>query len=296
MSDYVGRFAPTPSGLLHFGSLVTAVASYLDARFHQGQWLVRIEDLDPPRVMRGASEHILNTLEQFGLEWDGSVVYQSQRTHLYQEALDQLIGLKLSYPCICSRKQIAARSQQPSSYDRYCIQHPPKLDKPVTWRLLSQPIEQRVADRIQTLPLCTADHLQDCVIKRRDQLFAYQLAVVVDDHWQQVTDVVRGSDLFTETAPQWLLQQQLNYRHPNYAHLPIAINPAGQKLSKQNLAPVLDATQPNRLIYAALRFLGQPLPEQEHLKDISPAQLLLWASKHWQIDAVPKQMQQHVSQ
>ena len=280
----IGRFAPSPTGPLHFGSLLAALASYLDIRARNGRWLLRIEDIDPPREQPGAADSILRTLDALGLHWDGEVVYQSRRHALYEDALQQLISLNTAYPCRCSRKQLRTRGVL--GYDGHCLRHPPEINTDIAWRVQHTRADQQFEDRIQGLRQYHWDgHEGDFVVYRRDGLFAYQLAVVVDDANQGITEVLRGSDLIDETPHQMALQEQLGYRRPHYAHIPVITNAAGQKLSKQNLAPAIDARQRQALLLRALTLLGQQ-PSAE-LVDASLEELLDWGCRHWQLDAVP---------
>ena len=215
---YIGRFAPSPSGALHFGSLLAALASYLDARAHSGQWLVRMEDLDPAREPPGAADQILRTLEAFGLFWDGQVIYQSQRQAAYFEALEQLQHQSLTFPCTCSRKRIKAMG---GVYDGKCRkrQSPPRHDFATRLKVSDELIcipDQIQGDFVQNL----LHHCGDFILQRRDGLIAYQLAVVVDDAWQQVTDIVRGYDLLESTPRQVFLQRLLGYPRPNMPIFP----------------------------------------------------------------------------
>lgn len=279
-----GRFAPSPTGPLHFGSLLAALASYLDIRSRHGRWLVRIEDIDPPREQPGAADSILYTLEAFGLHWDGEVVYQSRRQALYRDALDRLITQKSAYPCRCSRKQL--RSRGVLGYDGHCLQHPPEMTTDLAYRVQHSRTEQQFEDRIQGLRRYHwQGHEGDFVVFRRDGLFAYQLAVVVDDADQGITEVLRGSDLIDETPHQMELQDQLGYARPRYGHLPVITSTEGQKLSKQNLAPAINPEERLSLIRRALELLGQQ-PAAE-LVDASLEELLDWACRHWQLQAVP---------
>lgn len=281
---YTGRFAPSPTGPLHFGSLLAALASYLDARAHHGHWLVRIEDIDTPRIIKGATDSILKTLEQFGFEWHGSVIRQSDRLPLYNEVLAYLRDNQLAYPCNCSRQQIRKRTQS-RRYDGYCRTHPPQTKQHCAIRIHC---EQHYAfeDRIQGPQ--PAHRPEDFVIFRRDGFFAYQLAVTIDDAEQQVTHIVRGSDLLNSTPKQLHLQQQLGYPHPRYAHIPVASNAQGQKLSKQTLAPALDQQRTRQQIIRALHFLGQQPPAE--LSEAHLDECLSWAIEHWDITAIPRQM------
>jgi len=284
---YIGRFAPTPSGPLHFGSLVAALASYLDARANQGLWLLRIEDLDPPRTAAGSIDAILRCLEAFGLHWDGEPMYQSQpqRQHAYQHALDQLKQQQRVYACACSRAQFT----RDANYLCTCAQQ----------TVTSAQVAQRVISPNQVvytddliLPAQSqnlAREVGDFVIQRKDQLFAYQLAVVVDDAEQGISHVIRGSDLYDQTPRQVWLQQCLGYPQPTYAHIPIITNGQGQKLSKQNLAQALELNQTSALLSEALERLGQATPCD--FRQASVSQQLEWAIQHWDIHAIPAQMQ-----
>jgi len=257
---YRGRFAPSPTGPLHFGSLVAAVASYLDARAHGGQWLVRMEDVDTPRCVPVAAAGILRTLEAFGFQWDAPVMYQTARTPAYQEALDRLRAAGLAYPCSCSRKEVGG-----PVYPGACREGVRESGKPIAWRV-------RVDDED------LAREAGDFIVKRSDGLFAYQLAVVVDDHAQGITDVVRGADLLDSTPRQIWLRRALGYPTPRYLHVPVATNEAGEKLSKQTLAPPLRAADAPRELAAALRFLGQPVPAET---GPSPTEILARAVGNW---------------
>ncbi|PIE20798.1 MAG: tRNA glutamyl-Q(34) synthetase GluQRS [Neptuniibacter caesariensis] len=285
--SYIGRFAPSPTGPLHFGSLLAALASFLDARANQGTWILRIEDLDPPREQAGVKDQFPKTLEAFGLYWDGELSFQSQRLHFYQEALTQLLKQQQAYLCNCSRKQIRERSGQ-GIYDKHCLIHPPARKDNCAVRIKTQDNLIHFADRIQGPLSYNLRQSGDFVVYRRDGLFAYLLAVVVDDYLQGVTHVVRGSDLLDETPKQIYLQQLLGYTTPNYAHIPVATNANGQKLSKQTFAKALDATRPEKTLFSALQFLNlEPQPE---LKSASKTEMLEWAIKHWDTHKLPKAM------
>ncbi len=278
---YRGRFAPTPSGPLHFGSLVAALGSYLDARAVQGEWLVRIEDIDPPRCPDGAASTILRQLETFGLEWDGSVIWQHTRDEAYQLALDQLIQLGLAYPCSCSRKQW----QGYDIYPGWCREGARDPAKPVAWRLRSdlgtRPIYWQ--DRLFGEQQFDPAELGDVVLKRKDSLWAYQLAVVVDDAEQQITDVVRGLDLLDNTPWQRQLQAALQLTQQRYLHLPLVVTAEGQKLSKQNLAPALaeDEQGVRQQLFQALEALDQAPPQA--LAAEPPSTQLHWAVANWSL-------------
>ncbi|RDE18052.1 tRNA glutamyl-Q(34) synthetase GluQRS [Motiliproteus coralliicola] len=286
-TDYIGRFAPSPTGSLHFGSLLAALASYLDARSQQGRWLVRMEDLDPPREVPGAADQILHTLETFGFEWDGPVWYQSQRHPDYQQVLEQLIATGAAYGCDCSRSQILLRKSR--VYDGYCRQRQPiESDLPLAIRLCVDDETIVFTDAIQgPQRQQLATEVGDFVIRRRDGLFAYQLAVVIDDAAQGVNQVVRGYDLLSSTARQIHLQQQLELPTPSYAHIPILVNAMGQKLSKQTYASAIDATNPGPSLYQALQLLGQQPPES--LRQAQAHEILTWGCEHWQLTQIPRQ-------
>lgn len=288
---YVGRFAPSPTGPLHFGSLVAAVASYLEAKTHQGLWLVRMEDVDKPREMPGAAVDILNTLNAFGFEWDGEVVYQSQRDFYYQRAFETLQSLAAMYPCSCSRKEIADSANHGIEglvYPGTCRLRPGKTEHAMAWRVKvnANPIEFNDAIQGPQYQQLNRD-IGDFVLKRADGLFAYQLAVVVDDALQKVTHIVRGADLLASTPRQIYLQQLLGYPQPQYAHLPLAINRSGEKLSKQTLAaPVVRAEASTQLWYA-LDFLGQKPPHA--LQHSTCHTLWQWALDNWHLANIQPQ-------
>ncbi|MCO4837816.1 MAG: tRNA glutamyl-Q(34) synthetase GluQRS [Oceanospirillaceae bacterium] len=283
--SYVGRFAPTPSGALHFGSLVAAVASYLDARANNGSWLVRIEDLDPPRTAPGSIDAILCCLDRFGLHWDGPLMFQSQRQGAYLDALAELTKQGRIYACSCSRAQFQANPL----YNCTCLTNPP-AEKEVALRITLPSINVTINDTIigsQTQHL--ADTVGDFVVQRKDQLFSYQLAVVVDDAEQKISHVIRGSDLYHQTPAQTWLQRCLSYNQPTYGHLPIITNDQGQKLSKQNLAAALDLSKAPALLSEVLERLGQTTPCA--LRQAPVEEQLAWAITQWDITKVPKRMQ-----
>lgn len=266
------------------GSLIAALASYLDARASSGLWLLRMEDLDPPREPEGAAEQILRQLSDLQLHWDGDVLYQSARLDAYEEALQTLQAKQLCFNCTCSRQRLRTLD---SVYDGHCRQSPAPVGKRHAVRLTVK--DQRICfpDRIQG-HTCQdlATDVGDFVIRRKDGLFAYQLAVVVDDAYQGVTDIVRGHDLLDSTPRQIYLQQQLGLPEPRYAHIPIIVNRAGQKLSKQHFATAIDTESGSRLLHEGLRFLGQRPPER--LRSWDCGAQLQWAIEHWDIQAVPK--------
>lgn len=289
-THYRGRFAPSPTGPLHFGSLVAAVASWLDARAADGQWLVRMEDLDRPRCVPGAGDIILRQLEAYGLIWDGEILYQSQRDEAYAAALDQLKAAGQAYPCACTRSQLAAaprNAEGESIYPGTCRAGLPAGATPRAWRVRVDDVSACFQDRIHGR-LCQklGTEVGDFIVKRADGLFAYQLAVVVDDAFQGITDVVRGADLLWNTPRQVHLQSLLGLPSPRYAHVPLIVNAAGQKLSKQTLAPALPESGRGAVLADALEALGQALPAG--LQGAGPVELLQWASAHWQLENVPK--------
>lgn len=286
---YRGRFAPSPTGPLHFGSLVAAVGSFLDARHHIGSWLVRMEDLDRAREVPGAADAILRTLEAFGLHWDESVMFQSARTGAYAEALDHLRSLGLIYPCRCSRSQIAALGRTGAEgpiYPGTCRAGLAPGRSARSLRLLVPPGLVTFVDRIQgRLEQDIAAEVGDFVLRRADRVHAYQLTVVVDDAWQGITNVVRGADLTASTPRQILLQRALGIATPAYAHLPLVLDVRGRKLSKSDTAAPVDPADPLPAALLALRHLGQPVPP-EPAADV--AELWRWAIPAWDIRRVPQ--------
>lgn len=289
---YIGRFAPSPTGPLHFGSLLAAVASYLEAKSQKGLWLVRMEDLDKPREIKGAADQILRTLEAFGFEWAGEIMYQSQRSDAYAQALESLKTKKLSYPCTCTRKEIADSANMLGVdgviYPKTCLNQPIKQNKALAWRLLTDNTTISFTDAIQgNISQNLGEQVGDFIVKRADALYAYQLAVVVDDAAQGVTHIVRGADLLDSTPRQIYLQQVLNLAPIEYAHIPVASNVAGEKLSKQTLALALDLNDASNLIWHALAFLGQ-LPPTD-LKNSTLQEIWQWATEHWDLTKTPQQ-------
>ena len=328
MSIYRGRFAPSPTGPLHFGSLVAAVGSYLDAKHHQGKWLVRIEDLDAPRTVSGAADEILRTLEAYGLHWDEEIIYQNQRTAAYEDAFQRLQDIGAVYPCACTRKEIADSALHGIDgqiYPGMCRNGIPVGREGRAWRVrtdrqLLPPCRGKVGIGVEqlgnqastpspTLPLqgggsvsCDeiidagiiqfndtlqgriTQHLEneigDFVVKRADGLFAYQLAVVVDDAFQGITHVVRGADLLYSTPRQIYLQRLLGLTTPAYMHLPVAVNAQGEKLSKQTLAQPVEKNNAASTLFDALVFLRQQPPAE--LRHGKVEELLEWAIANWQ--------------
>ncbi|WP_373995998.1 tRNA glutamyl-Q(34) synthetase GluQRS [Pantoea dispersa] len=279
----IGRFAPSPSGDLHFGSLIAALGSYLSARAQQGRWLVRIEDIDPPREVAGAATRILRQLTHYGLHWDGDVLWQSQRHEAYRAALSWLREHRQSYFCTCPRSRI---QQLGGFYDGHCrdLHLPP--DGAALRLRQHAPVygfDDRLRGHLQAEPRLAQE---DFIIHRRDGLFAYNLAVVVDDHFQGVTEIVRGADLIEPTVRQIALYQQFGWPEPAYLHLPLAINPDGNKLSKQNHAPALPDGDPRPVLVQALSFLGQwVLPGWQ---DQGLEALLEHAVTHWDSASIPR--------
>ncbi|WP_373685426.1 tRNA glutamyl-Q(34) synthetase GluQRS [Acinetobacter sp. YH12087] len=275
---YVGRFAPSPTGPLHFGSLITAVASYCDARAHQGQWVVRIEDTDIPRIFPGSEEHILRCIDAFQFEPDTEIIFQKDRLEIYEQVIAHLHAQDLVYACQCTRKMLGSNH----IYQGTC-------------RNLGLPLQdQAIRIKVDAQKICFTDRLQgthcsnlqqdlgDFVLKRRDGIINYQLAVVVDDYLQGMTHVVRGADLLDNTERQIWLGQILGYPRLEYMHLPLAMNNQGQKLSKQNMAQALDLSQAAPLLQQALHALHQPPVDLD-----TPRNMLQQAIAQWDIQHIP---------
>jgi glutamyl-Q tRNA(Asp) synthetase len=283
---YRGRFAPTPSGPLHFGSLVAALASYLDARTNAGVWLLRIEDVDPPRVVWRATERIQRTLVEHGFEWDGEVLRQHARIAAYHAALSLLTESDLVYSCGCSRKRITETARSGVDgliYPGTCRDKPAEAGMALRFAVPNRRIEFQDA----VLGHVGCDVAQECgdfVLRRADGVFTYQLAVVVDDAEQCITHVVRGADLLTSTPRQIVLQQALGLAGPAYLHVPVVLDANGEKLSKQTLAAPLNDDAPMPALRLAGRFLGLP-----DLPGISrPKEWLAEAGRHWCVSAIPR--------
>lgn len=280
-SAYTGRFAPSPSGELHFGSLIAALGSYLQARANQGRWLVRIEDIDPPREVPGAAETILRQLEHYGLRWDGDVLWQSQRHDAYRERLAWLKAQGLSYYCTCSRARIQGVG---GIYDGHCRDLHAGPEQAALRLRQTRPVLS-FHDRLRGEIACDEKLArEDFIIHRRDGLFAYNLAVVVDDHFQGVTEIVRGADLIAPTVRQISLYHHFGWQPPHYIHLPLALNSDGNKLSKQNHAPALSSGDPRPEIVRALQFLHQQITDE--WRDLSLDELLEHAVACWALSAV----------
>jgi glutamyl-Q tRNA(Asp) synthetase len=290
MERYRGRFAPSPTGPLHFGSLVAAVGSFLEARTRGGDWLVRMDDLDPPRVVPGAADDILRTLEACSMEWDGDVVYQSARGDAYHNALHRLREKGLVYPCACSRREIAdsaVSGVEGPVYPGTCrggiagdrSARSLRLDTRGAAIAFEDALQGRIASALE-------QEFGDFVLCRSDSVYAYQLAVVVDDAEEGITDVVRGADLLGSTPRQIYVQHLLGLPRPRYAHLPVAVNAAGEKLSKQTLAAPIDSAMPLPALVAALSFLGQQPPRE--LTRTTVRELWDWAMRNWSLARVPR--------
>ena len=287
---YRGRFAPSPTGPLHFGSLVAATGSFLEARSRGGEWLLRMEDVDAPRCSAAAADEILHALDAFGFAWDGEVVWQGRREAAYAAALDRLRAAQRVFPCACTRRELSDSAIAPDGaaiYPGTCRKGLSPGREARAWRLRVD--EARVAfdDAIQgRIESDLAREAGDFVLLRADGLHAYQLAVVVDDAEAGITHVVRGADLLTSTARQIYLQRCLELPTPSYAHLPVAVNAAGEKLSKQTRARPLDVTRPVSELSAALAFLGQCPPAE--LATATLPELWRWAVANWRLDRVPR--------
>ncbi len=279
----MGRFAPSPTGDLHLGSLLAAAASFLDARAQAGRWLVRIEDLDKPREIPGAADRILRTLERFGLQWDGEVLYQSRRLPCYEDALRRLLEDDRAFRCRCSRLQLQAHPLYPGT----CRRTPPPKAEPAAVRFAATDEIIEFADRVQGR-MCSnpAKEGGDFVIFRRDGIPAYMLAVVVDDAAQGITDVVRGADLLTSTAGQIQLQHALHLPTPRYAHVPVLVEPDGSKLAKSRRSVAVDEARPGRQVFQVLQWLGQDPPRD--LSEASVEDCWRWAIEHWRIAEITK--------
>lgn len=283
---YIGRFAPSPTGPLHFGSVVAALASYLDARHHRGRWLVRMEDVDETRCDPRWADTILKQLDALGLHWDGDVMVQSRRKAAYEQALQRLREAGQVYGCQCSRKEIsgsAVHGVEGPIYPGTC-RALGLSGTGLAWRARVDDKSIAFVDGIQgDYQQSLGSAIGDFILKRRDGLFAYQLAVVVDDHEQGVTHVVRGADLLASTPRQIHLQRLLGFAACEYSHLPVAVNAQGQKLSKQTLAPAIDARAGVALLNAGLTFLGQA-----NVSATTPLELLPQASANWDRQSVPR--------
>ncbi|MCL2021401.1 MAG: tRNA glutamyl-Q(34) synthetase GluQRS [Betaproteobacteria bacterium] len=293
LSRYRGRFAPTPSGPLHFGSLIAALASCLEARIRRGLWFVRMEDADFPRNRPGAETAILRALETYGFAWDGEVIRQSQRLDAYHAALERLKGAGRLYPCACSRKKIAAHNPPVAIdgglvYPGFCHAGLPPGQSARVWRMrIDKPTTICFTDSIQgEISQNLAHEVGDFPLWRTEGLFTYQLTVVVDDAWQDISHIARGADLIDSTARQIYLQTALAYTTPTYAHLPVVTNQAGEKLSKQTHAAPLEASHAAADLTFALQFLGQCPPIA--LARANVRTVWEWALENWDMGKIPR--------
>ena len=291
----IGRFSPSPTGPLHFGSLIAAVASYLSARSsHEGKWLLRIEDLDRQRSHQYHSDSIIKSLAHYGFKWNGDIIFQSDRTKAYQEAFESL--QEHTFPCSCTRKSLKAALKNTNSY-HYIY---PGLCRETPTNLSNQKFSHRL--KVDCNKLCFEDQIQgnycqnlskdvgDFVLKQADNNFTYQLAVVVDDHWQGVNQVIRGADLLDNTPRQIYLQHLLNYQTPVYGHFPVITTRDGKKLSKQNSAPEIERTNKRALLIKALTFLGQTPPILSDFSNLDD--LWSFAVQNWDQDKIPRKLTQ----
>jgi glutamyl-Q tRNA(Asp) synthetase len=282
IAAYIGRFAPSPTGDLHFGSLIAAVGSYLQARHAAGRWLIRVEDIDPPREVPGSAASILRDLERLGMTSDDPVLYQSQRTHAYTSAIEKLLLQDKAYWCGCSRKDLPASGVYPGTCRNGLA--PGKQPRAVRLRVGAGTIEftdlvqGKIEERLE-------ETVGDFIILRADGLPAYQLAVVIDDDFQGITEVVRGADLLDSSARQIHLQQCLGLATPAYAHLPLAMHSDGKKLGKRYGADPVASLPATEALRLALEFLGQSPPSGLDLKD-----LWSWAIEHWQVSSIPREV------
>jgi len=290
--SYIGRFAPSPTGPLHMGSLIAAVASYCQARSNQGQWLLRIEDLDPPREIAGATDDIIRTLDHYGFEWDGEILLQSNRTDLYLQVLAELSDQRHIYPCTCSRSDIKKTAQITAVGLRYAG----TCKKGSRTRNKAHSLRLKTPDKI----IGFTDHIQawyqqnlnrdvgDFIVKRADGEIAYQLAVVVDDAEQNISEIVRGSDLLDSTPRQIYIQEILSFSHPDYAHIPVIVNTDNEKLSKQTMAKPVGKNEVQTNLHAALNYLNQQPPTELQYENIDA--LWSWAITHWDMNNVSSQL------
>ncbi len=282
---YKGRFAPSPTGAVHFGTLLAAVGSYLQAKKNHGEWIIRMEDVDLTRKVSGADSDILHTLEAFGFEWQGEVLYQSTQDPHYEEALQQLIKQSLVFPCLCTRKQLAQNGS--NIYPGNCRTRRLPEKNEHALRVIADDINISFHDAIMgAQSQHMAQQCGDFIIKRRDGLFAYQLAVVVDDAMQGISEVVRGADLLDSTPRQIYLQQQLAYNTPTYCHLPLAVDADGNKISKSEGAAKVDIKNKEKQLCKVLDFLGQQPPAD--LSACSINDIWQWAIDNWNLRTVPQ--------
>jgi len=282
IKNYRGRFAPTPSGPLHFGSIVTALGSYLDAKSNKGKWFVRIDDIDQSRKKFNADKIILNQLKQLGLIWDEPVVYQTQQINLYEIALKNLKNLKCVFPCDCPRNKIKNLVYPGTCRNKIAI-----LNSNHSIRIRIDNSKISVADRLQGFYTQSIEsEIGDFIIKRADGHFAYHLATVIDDNEQKITDIVRGFDLLDSTPRQVFLQKKLKYDEPNYLHLPIAIDSTGRKISKADKETTSVISSPTIVLVNVLRFLGHCPPDG--IENTNTETILKWGIENWNVDLLPK--------
>ncbi len=295
INNIIGRFAPSPTGPLHLGSLIAATASYLNVRqYVDSHWLLRIEDLDTQRSQAAHSTTIISQLEQYGFKWDGEIVYQSQRTQAYQEAFNQLTTSV--FPCICTRKTLQATAQSQFSYiyPGTCRDQPiDSISNPYSYRLITAPTEICFTDKIQG-EFCQnlATDVGDFIIKRVDGSFSYQLAVVVDDAWQGINQITRGADLLDNTPRQLYLQKLLELPQPSYTHFPVITTNDGKKLSKQNSSPAISNKHKRAALINVLRFLGQNPPDASEFANLDD--LWSFAMQNWSHSKIPKILSQTI--
>ena len=282
IKNYRGRFAPTPSGALHFGSIVTALGSYLDAKSNNGKWFIRIDDVDQSRNKLDANKIILEQLEQLGLIWDGPIVYQSRNIDLYDAALKKLKELNCTFPCVCTRQEVKNQI-----YPGTCRNKNNISNQKHSIRIKTENTQISIIDRLQGYYAQTIDsEVGDFVIRRSDGYFAYHLATAVDDNEQKITDIVRGFDLLDSTPRQVFLQNKLKYNAAKYLHLPIAIDSTGRKISKADneITPII--SRPKMILVNALRFLGHNPSNEIENSDIKT--ILDWSVENWNVDLLPK--------
>lgn len=290
VSKYVGRFAPSPTGPLHFGSIITALGSFLDAHSQKGIWLLRIDDIDTARVRTGACDAIMRALEALGLHWDGDVVFQGQRLAAYQTALAELRSRNMLYACVCPRRILKGKPYPGTCRD---LTATPKQRH--SYRIKTYHESISLHDRLQgQLSLSLQKEWGDFIVHRADGLIAYHLAVVIDDSWQGVNHIVRGMDLFHSTTCQVYLQKIFGVDTPSYCHLPVAVDHSGKKISKQNHAKdALLHEKPASILIKALTFLGQQ--PDTGLQQASVNEVLDWAKQNWDLSKVPKRQEIPVS-
>ena len=295
---YIGRFAPSPTGPLHFGSLIAATASYLCAKTHSnGKWLLRIEDVDTQREQKGASISIIKSLEVYGFIWDDEIIYQNQQSNIYNAALESLKDHV--YPCSCTRKELresaASSTKYSYTYPGYCrdgIKNKATVNHSIRVRTNHEPV--CFFDKCQPQKFCQdiEQEVGDFILKRSDGLYAYHLAVVVDDGLQQINQVVRGADLFDNTPRQIYLQGLLGLPHPEYLHFPVAIDSEGKKLSKQNFSPEIASAEKRATLIKALQFLGQTPPKTSNFSSLDD--LWQWAIQNWDSTKIPQVMTRQI--